>query len=136
MRSMKIKISKPAIIAMIMWVMAIVLPGIVPAKPQFLWTSDALLLFGFFPLLIACRANWLWLVFGLLNMTVGWFLAMAYMIPEERFAVYHLAEIKKHVDLYHPLLVWLLIGFLATIIGVVRLLIIAIRWFTKKFSHQ
>ena len=126
--------SKLTLLTMFLWVASIVLYFTLPPTSRFLWMPDTLLLFGFYPLLIKGKARWLWILFGILNIAIGWFLAMAYVMPAQQFAPYHLEEVKKHIDLYHPLLVWLFIGVIALLIGIVRVIMQLVSWLRKKFK--
>lgn len=96
---MKLKPTTPGLIAIFFWVLSLILAFKIPPGSRYIWVPDALLLFGFYPLLIGSRARWLWLVFGVLNIIIGWHLAMSTVIPDANFAPYHLVEIKQHLAL-------------------------------------
>lgn len=133
---MKFKFSKSGLLASLLWVVGFLIAFIIPPGSHFIWVPDALLLFGFWPLLIGGRARWLWLVFGILNMIIGWHLAMSTVLDDAKFAPYHLVEIKKHLALYHPFMTWLLIGFVCTIIGLIRLFLGLIKWLMGKLNFK
>lgn len=82
------------------------------------------------------EARWLWLAFGLCNMIAGATLALAIFIPDSLFEPYHMAQMNAHLRLYHPYLVWLLIGALCIVIGIILLAISLIRWLIKIMPKQ
>ena len=131
---MKLKPTKPGVLAIIFWVLSFILAFRIQPGSRYIWLPDTLLLLGFSPLLIGCRARWLWLGFGIGNMVIGWAIALSTVVPEASLAPYHVVEIKKHLELYHPLIVWLLIGMLSTIIGTILLFISLILWLFKKLK--
>ncbi len=128
---MKLFKKKSSLLAVLLWTMSFILAFRIPPHSQYIWIPDALLLLGFFPLLIAGRARWLWLAFGLGNLVVGATLALAICIPDRLFEPYHMAQMNAHLRLYHPYLVWLLISLLSAVIGVILLIISLASWLIK-----
>jgi len=120
---MKLKVSKSGLLAILFWVISFILAFKISPDSCYIWLPDSLLVFGFYPLLIGSRARWLWLVFGMGNILIGWMFVMSAVIPDTCFAPYHLIEIKKHLQLYHPYMVWLLTGVLSLLVGIIMLLI-------------
>jgi hypothetical protein len=133
---MKFKPSKSGLLAIFLWVLSFILACKIQPGTRFIWVPDALLLFGFFPLLISCRARWLWLGFGLGNLFAGFTLVLANVIPDEKFVPYHVLDIKRHLDQYHPFMIWLFIGGLSAAIGIVLLSIKLILWLSKRFKQR
>ena len=120
-------------IAVIFWLVSFILSfNIHPGSP-FIWLPDTLLLLGFCPLFIGMKARWLWLVFGIGNMFIGFVLLVALYLPEQSLSTYHLLDINMHMKLYHSYLAWLLIGILSTIIGVALL---TVRLFAFVANHR
>ncbi len=131
---MKLKASKPGILAIFFWVLSFILSFKIPPSSHYIWVPDTLLLLGFVPLLIDSRARWLWLVFGVCNMVAGFTLTLSTCMPDAAFAAGHMVAIKKHLQLYHPFMVWLLIGFISIVIGVVLLLTAGIYSLVRKIK--
>jgi hypothetical protein len=92
-------------------------------------------LFGFWPLLIGSSARWLWLVFGICNIGIAFVLVVSNCIPDGDFAKYRLLETHTHLKLYHPYLVWLLMGALSTIIGIVLLISRLVQWLIQALKR-
>jgi len=135
---MKLKLSKSSIAAISIWVLSFSLACKIEPGTRFIFVPDALLLFGFIPLLIASRARWFWLLFGLGNLFVGFVLEITSLIPAEKFQPfeqYHVIEMKHHLDAYHPFIIWMLIGAFATVTGFILLTIKLIVWLRKKFRR-
>jgi hypothetical protein len=118
-----------SILATILWVVGFALAFIIPKTSIWLWLSDGLLLFGFWPLLWTYRARWLWLAFGLLNMGIGFILLVSQYISDEYFAGHaDLLKMKAHLAEYHFPWAWILIGFVSSLIGLVRIAIALVAW--------
>jgi len=86
--------------------------------------SDTFLLIGFWPLLFVWRAGWTWLVFGLLNIFIGFFLELAKFLPTDMMTpamqqAYEQA--KEHIISMHPAIVWILIGAVSALFGLFRI---------------
>lgn len=104
----------------VIWVVGIALAFVIPPKSTFIYVPDALLMFGFFPLLFLWRFSWPWLVFGVLNIGIGILLQVIEYSPDNLFPA-ELLKPKHHLAEYHPAIDWWLTGVLATGYGVVRL---------------
>jgi hypothetical protein len=105
----------------VIWVVGIGLAFLIPPKSSFIYIPDALLMFGFFPLLFLWRFSWPWLVFGVLNFGIGILLQVIEYSPDNLFPADLLGP-KHHLAEYHPAIDWWLTGLLATGYGVCRLI--------------
>lgn len=131
---------KPATIAAtILWVAGFALIFLVPPKSRFVWVSDFLLLAGFLPLLWYCRPGWPWLLFGLLNVIIGFILEIAYVLPDDTLSssgavsllsagggmtsaqlTAQMLHVRDHLRDSHSALTWILVGFGAVAFGAFR----------------
>ena len=102
------------------WLLGIGLAFLIPPASSFIYVPDALLMFGFFPLLFLWRFSWTWLVFGALNFGIGILLQVIQYSPDNLFPA-DLLTPKHHLAEYHPAIDWWLTGVLATGYGVCRL---------------
>ncbi len=118
-----------SILASLMWVAGFALGFIIPAGSNNIWIPDALLLFGFWPLLFKLKAKWLWLVFGILNILIGYILELIAVLPDQNFAsIPHAVTGKTHLAEHHVPLVWIGIGILALLLGIGIIGYRLIRW--------
>ena len=113
-----------------MWVVSFALLFVLKPDNPWVWTSDTLLLAGFWPLLFAWRPGWTWLIFGVLNMVIGFLLEVAHHLPAEHFPPAAL-PLREHVLAMHPMMVWLIIGFLSAVFGLFRIARTIIVWTIK-----
>jgi len=132
---MKAPSKQSTILAIILWMLSLMLAFKIPPTSKYIWVPDSLLLLGFWPLLISSRARWLWLVFGICNIFIGFVLLVAIYLPEKALVAYNIVPINNHMKLYHPYLSWLLMGVVSTIIGAVRLLIHCAIWVKAKIAN-
>jgi hypothetical protein len=88
---------------------------------MFIYVPDVMLMFGFFPLLFLWRFSWTWLIFGVLNIGIGLLLQVIEYSPDNLFPP-DLLTPKHHLAQFHPPIVWWLTGFLAVLVGSVRLI--------------
>lgn len=141
----------------VLWIVGFLLLIVVPADSPFVWVSDALLLLGFFPLLILWKPSWPWLVFGVLNVVIGFALLVATYLPVEaltsEMAKAHqqlveakspyaaafsetssaqMAHIHTHVVKQHSPWTWMILGVISTIYGVIRMIKNTIKWVAQK----
>ena len=133
---MKLQLQKSGLLAILFWALSGVLAFKIPCGSRYIWVPDTLLLLGFCPILIARRARWLWLGFGICNIIIGFTLAMAPVISDADFDLYHMVAIKKHLELYHPFMVWILIGFISTAVGIILLFVALIRSLARKIKRR
>lgn len=132
-KSKAIKIA--GIASTVMWVVSFILLFALDPEKDPIWTSDALLLAGFWPLLYVYKAGWTWLTFGLLNMGIGFFLEVARFLPVEAFPP-DVIPTKDHVLSMHPSMPWLLNGFVSALFGIFRILRTIYRWTKRKLSKS
>jgi hypothetical protein len=105
----------------VLWILGFVLAFVVPKGSPFFWVPDFLRLIGFWPLLWLPKPSWPWLVFGVLNVLIGFVLQMAAFLPETNFTA-QMILVKKHLAEQHSPLTWILVGFVSLLIGVLRAL--------------
>jgi hypothetical protein len=105
----------------ILWVLGIGLAFVIPPASRFIYVPDALLMLGFFPLLYLWKYSWPWLVFGALNIGIGFLLMVIDYSPDNLFPKDLLAP-KHHLGQYHPAIVWYTTGLLAALFGTGRLI--------------
>jgi len=131
-------------LSVVLWIVGFVLPFIIPEGSPYVWVSDTFLLTGFLPLLFIYPAGWPWVVFGVLNMAIGFGLEIVLhlQIPEEVWnpqnAQYRSSfeQMHKHINAMHPMLPWLIIGFLSTIYGIARMVKNTARWIAAKMAKN
>jgi len=96
-------------IATALWIAGLALAFLLPADNPCLWLSDAFLILGFTPLMLAFRIHWLIFLFGLFNTFIGFFLLILSFLESEKFVGQVLA-MKQHLLTYHSPWVWMLGG--------------------------
>lgn len=141
----------------VLWIVGFILLLVIPAESPLVWVSDALLLLGFFPLLILWKPSWPWLVFGVLNVVIGFVLLVATYLPVESLtsemakarqqlveskspyaAVFseasaaQMAHVHTHVVKQHSPWTWMIFGVVATIYGCIRMIKNTIKWVAQK----
>lgn len=124
-----------AISSTVLWILGFALAFVVPAASPFGWVPDAMLLVGFFPLLYAWRPGWPWLVFGILNIIIGFLLLVAFYIPDTNFTPDMIA-VRKHLAEQHSPFTWMTIGILSALFGVVRMTIHLAQWIRARSNKS
>jgi hypothetical protein len=109
-----------AILSTIIWLLAFALAFAIPPQSSFIWMPDAVLLAGFIPLLFIYSPSWPWLVFGVLNTIIGFFLLLSSYIPNNEFPN-DIITVKKHIADYHAPFTWMYFGVVAILYGLIRL---------------
>lgn len=122
------------ILSTVLWIIGFILLLVIKPDNQLVFLSDAFLLIGFWPLLFVWRAGWTWLVFGLLNIFIGFFLELAKFLPTDTMSpemqtAYEQA--KTHLISMHPSLVWILIGAVSALFGLYRIGVTVWRFLKK-----
>lgn len=145
------------IVSAVLWILGFALAFVVPADSPFMWVPDALLLIGFFPLLIFWKPSWPWLVFGFLNVVIGFILLVATFLPVETLvsemakarqqlteakspyvSVFseatseQMAHVHTHLAKQHSPWTWMIVGIISVIYGIVRLIKNTIKWAAAK----
>jgi len=128
------------IIATVLWVVGFILTFAIPAGSPFVFLGDALLLIGFWPLLWLWRPGWPWIIFGLLNIFIGFWLQIAYVLPDSLFLEnpvpgadpHHVIAVRNHLRDQHSAITWIIIGFLSTVFGVGKTGFDIWSWFAAK----
>jgi uncharacterized membrane protein YfcA len=121
--------------ATILWVAGFAILFIIPAKSPFIWLSDFLLLLGFWPLLWIWRPGWPWIIFGVLNMAIGFFLEIAYALPDTNFTP-EMKIVRNHLHDMHSSLTWILVGFVSALFGVFRTNKQIWQWITARSKQK
>lgn len=117
----------------IIWIIGLVLAFLIPPTSQFIWLPDALLLLGFFPLLIGWRPSWPWIVFGVLNICIGFVLLVSQYLPDTSLPK-EMMIVRRHLLNYHVPMVWMLIGAIATVYGTIRMFVNMLIWGFKRLK--
>ena len=141
--------------ATILWIAGFALIFVLPPRSTFMWTSDFLLLAGFFPLLLLARVGWPWLLFGMLNIVIGFILEVAYHIPDDVLTssgavsviasgggmtpeqlTQQMLHVRDHLRDCHSPLTWMLVGFGSMVYGFVRTICDIIAWLHRRRARE
>lgn len=131
-KSLSAKIA--AVASTILWLLGFALAFVITSGP-YIWIPDTLLLLGFCPLLWVWRPGWPWIVFGILNVLIGFFLELMVFIPDASFTQ-EMKAVRKHLAEQHFPLAWILIGFASVAIGVIRTGRDIFVWLRNKVSKK
>lgn len=111
-----------SILAIVLWVASIVLAFIIKPNTALIWLPDALLLMGFLPLLLLWNRSWVWILFGIINGAIGFFVLLLRYIPDSVFPPESVI-VKQHLTEYHPYEPWVVLGILCLVYGLVLLVL-------------
>lgn len=103
------------------WIVGILLNFKLSVGSFWISLPDGCLLVGFLPLLYNSRYSWMWLVFGVFNGAIGFFLQMIVLMTDSDFPNAALS-MKHHLAQYHEPLVWMVVGIFAIVFGVLHLI--------------
>jgi hypothetical protein len=145
------------IVSAVLWILGFALAFVFPSDSPFMWVPDALLLIGFFPLLIFWKPSWPWLVFGFLNVVIGFILLVASFLPVETLttemakarqqlteakspyasvfsetSTEQMAHVHTHLAKQHSPWTWMIVGIISVIYGIVRMIKNTIKWAAAK----
>lgn len=145
------------IVSAVLWIVGFALAFVIPADNPLIWIPDALLLIGFFPLLFFWKPSWPWLVFGILNVVIGFVLLVGTFIPVDTLtgemkkareqltaqnspyasvfsetSTAQMAQVHTHLVKQHSPWTWMLIGVFSTGYGLVRMIKNIVKWAAKK----
>ena len=123
------------IISTIIWIISFILLFLLKPTDKLVWTSDALLLAGFWPLLFVYKAGWTWLVFGCLNMFIGLSLEVSRHIPVDAIPQAYVKDYlagKDHILGMHPTMPWLFNGAVSALYGLFRIIKTITKWCLKQ----
>jgi len=123
------------IISTVLWVLSIVLAFVIKAENPWAWVPDALLLLGFFPLLILWRQGWLTFLFGLFNTLIGFFLLILKYLPDDKF-VGSMQMMRVHLLTMHSCWTWIIFGLIALIWGTASLIISLTRLLVRLWTER
>ncbi|PWU00677.1 MAG: hypothetical protein C5B53_03690 [Candidatus Melainabacteria bacterium] len=120
-------------LAVVLWVVGFALAFVIAPGSPYIWLPDGLLLLGFWPLLIANRCRWLWLVFGLFNTFIGFVLLVVRFMPDSEFSFDpKVLATKTHLGQYHEPFTWMILGIISAVVGAALILIGLVRWMVSK----
>jgi uncharacterized membrane protein len=122
-------------ISCVLWILGFALSFVIPGKSAYSWVPDTLLLVGFFPVMFVHPAGWTWLVFGILNVAIGFILEIGYQLPDDVFPV-EVNILRKGLQATHPTLVWILLGAICTVYGVFRIIKTVVRFIRHRASKS
>jgi hypothetical protein len=111
----------------VLWVLSFVLAFVIKSGTSLAFLPDALLLLGFFPLLLLWRRGWLTLLFGVFNTLIGFFLLLLQYLPDEKF-VGPMQTMRGHLLTMHSSWTWMLLGLVALVWGAVATVVSIARW--------
>ncbi len=130
----------------VLWIAGFILPFVLPSTSPYVWLSDTLLLTGFWPLLFVNRAGWTWVVFGVLNILLGFGLELVHWLmlsipdtfwtPEKAPFKPMFEGMAEHIKVMHPFLPWMAIGAISAIYGVLRIIKTIILWLFKQYKKS
>ena len=125
--------SKLGWLAVFLWVVGFGLAFVIAPGSPYILVPDGLLLVGFWPLLIANRCRWLWLVFGVFNTFIGFVLLVVRFMPDKEFSFDpKVLATKTHLGQYHEPFTWMIVGVISAVIGLVLIVIGLVRWLVRK----
>ena len=119
----------------VIWVIAFALIFIVPKTSPYIWVSDALLLIGFWPLLLIWRPGWPWLIFGICNIAIGFLLLISIYLDDSNFTP-QMVAVKKHIADAHSPFTWMTIGCLSSFYGIARMVSHSAAFFYRLFAKK
>jgi len=132
----KLTLAKRAgLAATVIWVIAFILIFVVPKNSPYIWVSDALLLIGFWPLLLIWRPGWPWLIFGICNIVIGFLLLISIYLDDSNFTP-QMVAVKKHIADAHSPFTWITIGCLSSMYGIARMLSHSAAFFYRLFAKK
>jgi hypothetical protein len=125
------------IISTVMWIAGFLIMPVLPKGSAWMWTSDLLLLLGFFPLLFVWKPGWPWVIFGLLNVGIGFILLIGFYIPDkaQHFNKEQMVML-DHLAVYHSPFTWMVVGIIATVYGVIRMIKNLVKFILKKRTES
>ena len=133
-RKKKKPVEKKVLVATIgstaMWVMSIVLAFVIKPGESLAFVPDALLLLGFFPLLILWRRGWLTFLFGLFNALIGFFLLVLQYLDDDKFTG-PMQLMRNHLLSMHCSWTWIILGLVALIWGASSMAVSLVRWVVR-----
>jgi hypothetical protein len=133
---MKAPSKKSGLISALIWIISFGLAFLIPPPSILICLPDALLLIGFFPLLLSVRSPWLWFIFGVIDAFIGIILLIFLSSPQEELIRLHIFEANRHMQSYHPYYVWVIIGMLSATIGIWQLLYKLSKWLLFRFKRN
>ncbi|MBX9880059.1 MAG: hypothetical protein K2Y22_16495 [Candidatus Obscuribacterales bacterium] len=123
--------NKVSIFACVIWLISFALSFVIPAGSPYIWLPDFLLLAGFVPLLVSYKPAWPWFVFGIGNVLIGFVLETAKHMPDNILPEYA-RPVQDHLIQMHVSMVWIKVGLLSIIYGLIRMLKNISIWLLKK----
>jgi hypothetical protein len=127
--------NKVSISACVIWLISFALSFVFQPGSPYIWLPDFLLLAGFLPLLISFKPAWTWFVFGIGNVIVGFALEMARQMPDGALPAYT-TPVQTHLNQMHVSMVWIRVGLLSILYGLVRVIKRICLWLTNKSKKK
>ncbi|MBS1991903.1 MAG: hypothetical protein JSS83_15380 [Cyanobacteria bacterium SZAS LIN-3] len=121
----------PTVISTVLWVLSIVLAFVIKPGSAMAFVPDALLLLGFFPLLVLWRQGWLTFLFGLFNTLIGFFLLILQYMDDAPF-VGSMKMMREHLITMHSCWTWIVLGIVPLIWGLVSMILSLSRWIMRR----
>lgn len=106
--------------ATIIWIWGFALAFIIPPKTKYIWVPDTMLLLGFWPILWQWKLSLAWIIFGILNVFIGYILQFSNYVPTEKMTQAMLLA-REHIINQHSPLAWILVGAVSVVFGVLNL---------------
>ena len=119
------------VVSTVLWVLSIILAFMIKPGHALAFVPDALLLLGFFPLLILWRRGWVILLFGFFNAFIGFFLLLLEFLPDEKFTG-AMQAMRQHLLSMHSCWTWMTVGVVALLWGSLSIAVTVTNWFLKK----
>ncbi|MBU6454922.1 MAG: hypothetical protein KGS72_24345 [Cyanobacteria bacterium REEB67] len=127
--------SRPVVLATsastLLWVLSIILAFVIKPGQSLAFVPDALLLLGFFPLLLLWRRGWVTLLFGLFNTFIGFFLLLLEFLPDAKFSG-AMQAMRQHLLSMHSCWTWMIVGVVALAWGALSLAVTVTSWLLKR----
>jgi len=119
MKSLREKVA--AVLSAVLWTLGFFLAFVISSLSPYIWLPDFLLLLGFIPLLFIWKPGWPWLVFGVVNVFIGFALEVTKFLPPGSLPA-AMRPFREHLSQYHVSLDWILVGGFAFLYGLFRIL--------------
>jgi hypothetical protein len=113
-------------LALIIWLISFALSFVIAPKSNLIFLPDLLLLLGFIPLLFMVPYTWPWLVFGALNIVIGFTLQVACFLSPEALPK-SMSPLLAHLANYHSPMIWIWMGLVCLFYAAIKLIKVSIR---------
>lgn len=124
-----------SILSCVLWCLGFFLAFVFPPDSPLIWLPDTLLLAGFLPLLFIWKPGWPWILFGILNIFIGFVLEVAKYLPDDELPG-EMPLVRAHLAEYHVPWVWFIIGFVSVVYGIFRIIKGLIIWIASRRKRK